>query len=223
MRAGSPSIAPAAIADTRSRSEPSTPKVAPRSTPSASRTCLADRRPGEFFVVDANGGLTPETALRMLRLLPDGLDFVLEAPCATWRETISLRRRCRYPIIIDELAQLGQRPRPGHRPGRRRWVRAEDLQGRAGSLRVAASATSARAAGLTISVQDTVGSSFAFATILHLGATVPPRLLRGVLNTEDMVTLKTAEFDCIRRDDGICPPDTPGWGSTCTRTCWASR
>jgi cis-L-3-hydroxyproline dehydratase len=44
---------------------------------------LADKRPGEFFIVDANGGMTVETALRMLRWLPAGLDFVLEAPCAT--------------------------------------------------------------------------------------------------------------------------------------------
>jgi cis-L-3-hydroxyproline dehydratase len=45
---------------------------------------------GSFFLVDANGGMTVENALRMLRLLPDGLDFVLEAPCATWREIVSL-------------------------------------------------------------------------------------------------------------------------------------
>jgi L-alanine-DL-glutamate epimerase-like enolase superfamily enzyme len=65
---------------------------------------LADQRPGEFFIVDANGGLTVESALRTLRLLPAGLDFVLEAPCATWRECLSLRRRTDVPIIHDELA-----------------------------------------------------------------------------------------------------------------------
>jgi L-alanine-DL-glutamate epimerase-like enolase superfamily enzyme len=65
---------------------------------------LADKRPGEFFIVDANGGMTVETALRMLRLLPSGLDFVLEAPCAGWRECVSLRRRTDIPIIWDELA-----------------------------------------------------------------------------------------------------------------------
>src|SRR6185295_8123499 len=65
---------------------------------------LADRRPREYFIVDANGGMTPEMALRMLRLLPRGLDFVLEAPCATWRECISLRRRSDVPMIWDELA-----------------------------------------------------------------------------------------------------------------------
>ena len=67
---------------------------------------LADRQPGETFLVDANGGLLTETALRMIELLPAGLDFALEAPCATWRETISLRRRCPYPIVLDELATL---------------------------------------------------------------------------------------------------------------------
>ncbi|MBI1173430.1 hypothetical protein GC209_18750 [bacterium] len=39
-------------------------------------------------------------------MLPDGLDFVLEAPCSTWRETASLRKRRPVPIIMDELAVL---------------------------------------------------------------------------------------------------------------------
>ncbi|KAF4950467.1 hypothetical protein FGADI_8173 [Fusarium gaditjirri] len=52
---------------------------------------LADKRPGEFFLVDASGGLAVENAFRPLRLLPPGLDFVLEAPYAIWRETVSLR------------------------------------------------------------------------------------------------------------------------------------
>jgi len=58
--------------------------------------CLADRKKGEYFIVDANGGLTVESALRLLNILPYGLDFVLEAPCATWRENLSLRRRLRF-------------------------------------------------------------------------------------------------------------------------------
>ena len=33
----------------------------------------ADREPGEFFLVDANGGLTVESALRLFALLPQGL------------------------------------------------------------------------------------------------------------------------------------------------------
>lgn len=175
--------------------------------------CLADKQPGEYFLVDANGGLVPETALRMLRLLPPGLDFVLEAPCATWRETLSLRQRCAYPIILDELAQeeedisraiaedaadgigLKISKAGGLTPGRRQ----RDI---------------ARAAGLTLSVQDTVGSVIAFAGIVQLGATVPAQLLRCVLNCADMVTLETAKFDFVQAAGGILPPAAPGLGIT---------
>ncbi|MDD7934732.1 mandelate racemase/muconate lactonizing enzyme family protein [Actinomycetospora straminea] len=173
---------------------------------------LADRRPGETFLVDANGGLLTETALRLIALLPPGLDLALEAPCASWRETASLRRRCPYPIVVDELAasdadvaflaggdvadgiNLKISKAGGLTPGRRH----RDL---------------ARAAGLTVSVQDTVGSSLSYAAILHLGATVPPRLLRGVLNSEDMVTTRVATLDTVVTDDGVLPGSSPGLGA----------
>jgi L-alanine-DL-glutamate epimerase-like enolase superfamily enzyme len=175
--------------------------------------CLADRCPGEFFVVDANGGLLPETALRMIQLLPHGLDLVLEAPCATWRETKSLRRRCPYPIVIDELAQLDSDIA---------LIAADDIADGVGlKISKAGGLTPSRrhrdicrAAGLTVSVQDTAGSSIAFAAIVHLGATVPERLLRCVLNCEDMVTPKTATLDAVRTEGGILPTVSPGLGIT---------
>ena len=46
--------------------------------------CLADRQPGEWYLADANGGMTPESVLRMLAHLPEGTDIVIEAPCASW-------------------------------------------------------------------------------------------------------------------------------------------
>ena len=173
--------------------------------------CLADKRPGEFFVVDANGGLLTETALRMLRMLPDGLDFVIEAPCATLRETMSLRRRCPYPIMIDELAQLDEDIA---------FIVANDVADGIGlKISKAGGLTHGRrhrdicrAAGLTMSVQDTVGSAIAFAAIVHLGATVPTRLLRCVLNCDDMVTIRTAKFAAPVRDGGVVPPSLPGLG-----------
>lgn len=173
--------------------------------------CLADRRPGEWFLVDANTGLSPETARRLFSLLPDGLDFVLESPCATWRETLSVRKASPYPLILDELAAndddlvhaieldiadgfgLKVTPAGGLTPGRRQ----RDI---------------ARAAGLIMTVQDTVGSDIAYAAIVHLGATVPPDLLRCVLKASDMVTLTTAKFEPIEVEGGVLPPNAPGLG-----------
>jgi L-alanine-DL-glutamate epimerase-like enolase superfamily enzyme len=69
-----------------------------------------------------------------------------------------------------------------------------------------------------MSVQETAGSAIAFAAIVHLGATVPTRLLRCVLNCDDMVTLKTARFDAPMRDGGVLPPPLPGLGIEVDRT-----
>lgn len=180
------------------------------------RASLADRQPGEYFIADANGGLLPETALRMLRMLPQGLDFVLEAPCATWRETLSLRPRCPVPIILDELAQEDENVA--------RLIAMDAADGIGLKITKAGGLTPSRrqrdicrAAGLTISVQDTTGSAIAFAAITHMGATVPPRLLRCILNCRDMVTLETARFDAPVRDGGVLAPDAPGLGITVNR------
>ncbi|PDT00104.1 mandelate racemase [Rhizobium chutanense] len=174
---------------------------------------LADKRPGEFFIVDANGGMTVETALRMLRLLPAGLDFVLEAPCSTWRECMSLRRRTDVPIIFDELATddaaiaqlVGDDGAEGiglkisKNGGLTRGRRHRDIS---------------VAAGYTVSVQETTGSDVAFAAIVHLGQTVPAKNLRCVLECRDMVTLKTADGDFEVRNGRVTAPAAPGLGIT---------
>ncbi|MGI9405201.1 MAG: mandelate racemase/muconate lactonizing enzyme family protein [Hyphomicrobiaceae bacterium] len=177
------------------------------------QACLADRKPGEWFLADANGWLSPEHALRMLALLPDGLDFVLEAPCATWRETLSLRQRTRVPILLDELVQtdsdvvqaiaqdacdgigLKISKQGGLTPSRRQ----RDI---------------CRAAGLITSVQDTVGSDIAFAAVLHLAQSTPKHILRCALDTRSMVKTATAAFDAPIRSGGAVAPDVPGLGVT---------
>ena len=174
---------------------------------------LADKEPSEFFIVDANGGMTVETALRMLRLLPHGLDFVLEAPCATWRECVSLRRRTDVPMIFDELAlsdasiiQLvaddaaeGIGLKISKNGGLTRGRRHRDI---------------ALAAGYTVSVQETAGSDIAFAAIVHLGQTVPEKNLRCVLESRDIVALKTADGPFDVKEGRVMAPTLPGLGIT---------
>jgi len=173
--------------------------------------CLADRKSGEFFLVDANGGLSPENALRMLSSLSTHLDFVLEAPCATWRETQSLRQRCNVPIILDELAQSDA--------DIIKLISDDIADGIGLKISKNGGLTHGRkhrdiciAAGLSISVQDTWGSEISTAAITHLGQTVPHRLLRCVLDTRNMVDIKTAEFDAPIIDGGIVAPAKAGLG-----------
>lgn len=172
---------------------------------------LADRRPGEFFLVDANCGLTVETALRMLRLLPDGLDFVLEAPCATWRECVSLRRRTNVPIHFDELIVTDASVV--------RAIAEDAVEGIGMKISKSGGLTNCRrqrdmcvAAGYTLSVQDTVGSDISFAAIVHMGQTVPERNLRCILEPRDMVTVKTANGSFEVVEGRITAPSLPGLG-----------
>lgn len=174
---------------------------------------LADKQRDEFFLVDANCGLTVEAGLRMLRLLPAGLDFVLEAPCATYRETLSLRHRTNVPIMLDELAtdehSIAQ-------------LVADDAVESIGlKISKAGGLTRSRrvrdiclAAGYTISVQDCSGSDIAFAAIVHLGQTVPRRNLRCVLESRAMVTVRTADGPFELHGGRIVAPRLPGLGVT---------
>lgn len=174
---------------------------------------LADRQPGEYFIVDANGGMTVETALRMLRLLPHGLDFVLEAPCATWRECASLRRRTDVPIICDELATSDA--------SIVQLVADDAAEGVGLKISKNGGLTKGRrlrdigvAAGYTTSVMDTAGSDIAFAAVAHLGQTFPTRNLRCVCDCRTISGQVTDDgpFDII--EGRVAAPNTPGLGVT---------
>ncbi|MEM7194758.1 MAG: mandelate racemase, partial [Pseudomonadota bacterium] len=70
------------------------------------------------------------------------------------------------------------------------------------------------AAGLTMSIQDTVGSEIAFAAILHLGQTVPLKNLRCVLDVRGMVSRSTGVIDVDLTEGGVRAPENPGLGVT---------
>ncbi|KAH6889349.1 enolase C-terminal domain-like protein [Thelonectria olida] len=174
---------------------------------------LESKEPHEFFLIDANGGLTVEAGLRMLRLLPDGLDFVLEAPCATYRESMSLRRRTNIPIIFDELVS--------NESTVAQLVADDAVDGVGLKISKAGGLTRGRrvrdiclAAGYTISVQDCSGSDIAFAAIVHLGQTIPARNLRCVLECREMVTCKTADGAFDVHQGLLTAPTAPGLGVT---------
>ena len=172
---------------------------------------LADTKSGEFFIVDANGGMTLEHAMRTLRLLPANLDFVLEAPCATWQECLALRRRTDVPIFFDELAVSDTSVSQ---------IIAQDaaegiglkISKNGGLTQCRRQRDIAIAGGLVMSIQDTVGSEISFAAIVHLAQTVPEKYLRCVLDTRDMVSKSVAEFDCVLEDGGVFAPKEPGLG-----------
>ncbi|KAK5735253.1 hypothetical protein LTR17_008260 [Elasticomyces elasticus] len=177
------------------------------------KVALEDRRPGDFFVVDANGGMTVEGALRMLKLMPPTLDFVLEQPCATWRECVALRRRTTVPIVFDELAL--------NDASLIQMIKDDVAEGVSIKIAKSGGLTKARrardiciAAGYTMCVMESAGSDIAFAAVVHLGQTVPRRLLHCVFECREMSTGKIADGDYTHSGGFIQAPKTAGLGVT---------
>ncbi|QGX98819.1 mandelate racemase [Roseovarius faecimaris] len=175
--------------------------------------CLADRQPGEWYLADANNGLSPEHALRMLALLPAGLDVVLEAPCASWRETETVRARCPVPILLDELIQSEADLVHAIRHDLCDGVGLK-LSKQGGITPMLRQRMLAASAGMVMSIQDTVGSEISFAAILHFAQSTPRPLLRCALDTRAMVDVSIAAFDAPVIGGGSTAPVTPGLGVT---------
>lgn len=176
-------------------------------------SALMDKQPGEFFLADANCGMSVEDTLRMLRLLPHGLDFVLESPCATWREHTSLRRRTDIPIIFDELAT--------NEASIVQLIADDAAEGINLKVAKCGGLTKARrirdiclAAGYTMSVQDSWGSDISFAAIVHFAQAIPAKYLRCVLDARDSSTVKIADVPYDGQLGSVMAPNVPGLGLT---------
>lgn len=144
-------------------------------------------------------------------MLPRGLDVVFEAPCATRRECLSVRRRTDVPIIMDELATDA-----ASIVGLIAEDAAEDI-----GLKISKSGglTKGRrqrdicvAAGYTLSIQETAGSDIAFAAIVHLAQTMPEGMLCCILKCRDMVTVRTADGSFEAKYGHVQAPMNPGLG-----------
>lgn len=177
------------------------------------KACLSNKKDHEWFLADANGGLTPEHILRMMALLPSGLDFVLEAPCATWAETMSVRARLNHPLLLDELAESEADIISAIRHDLCDGIGIK-ISKQGGLTKSRRQREICRAAGLVTSVQDTVGSDIAFAGILHFAQSTPRNMLRCALDTRSMVTLTTAQFNAPIKDGGAIVPPESGLGVT---------
>ena len=139
------------------------------------------------------------------------------APCATWRETLSLRKRLRLPLLLDELIQTEADVIEAIRQDACDGIglKISKQGGLTPSLR---QRTLAQAAGLVMSVQDTVGSDIAFAAILAVAQSTPRHLLRCALDCRSMVSRTTAAYDAPIVHGGVRAPATPGLGVQVDRT-----
>ncbi|MDR5688391.1 MAG: mandelate racemase/muconate lactonizing enzyme family protein [Armatimonadota bacterium] len=167
--------------------------------------------PGCWILADANGAYTVQQAVVLGRLLEKHPQVLLEQPCASLEECLTVRARTTLPMVYDEVVTDA-----------RSLVRAAEDGGaaavnlktsRVGGLVAARFLRDlAVALGLQLVVEDTWGGDLVTASTAHVAASTPPRSLLAASFMNDWNLEHVAGgFPRSEAGQGVLPPG-PGLG-----------
>lgn len=164
---------------------------------------------GAVLFCDANGGFSVSDARRFL-LRTEGLDYVLEQPCATYRECLALRPHCRLPLVLDEsvldLESVVRAAMDGVDGITIKIARVGGIA-KARLLRDAAVEL-----GLKVTVEDTGGSDLDTAAMAHLSLSTPEARRQHTVDFHNWVTVSNGS-GLPPTDGGLLRvPEGPGLG-----------
>jgi L-alanine-DL-glutamate epimerase-like enolase superfamily enzyme len=170
--------------------------------------CLDALGGAERVLVDANGWWPLAEAARAVAAL-EAHDVYVEQPCATTDECAQVRARSRRPFVLDEsIAGLAELHRAR---GAADAVRLK-LSQFGGITPMRRARDLAADWGLQMTLEDSGGGDVVTAAMLHLSASVPPRLLMNGFLAGEMVAERIAR-DPPRNEGGHATlPPGPGLG-----------
>jgi L-alanine-DL-glutamate epimerase-like enolase superfamily enzyme len=165
--------------------------------------------PGVVLYCDANGGWSVGDARRFLAATSTA-SYVLEQPCATYRECLLLRPHAARPMVLDEsivtVADAVQAAMDG-------------IDGITIKIARVGGVTAARlirdtavALGMSVTVEDTGGADIDTAAMAHLSITTPAHRRSHTVDFHHWVTVSNGR-GIPPTDDGVLrPPVGTGLG-----------
>lgn len=166
----------------------------------------------ELVIVDANGYWPQGDAVRVVAAL-DGLDVLVEQPCASVVECARVRERTRRPVVLDEVLTGAREIADAHALGALDAVRLK-LANVGGITPVRRARDAAVALGLPLTVEDSGGGDVVSTAALHVACSTDPRFLLGGYLPSDMVEERLAP-EAPRAEGGVARlPAGPGLGLT---------
>jgi L-alanine-DL-glutamate epimerase-like enolase superfamily enzyme len=173
-------------------------------------TCLEVLGNASRVIVDANGIWTQAEAVRAVAAMRD-LDVFIEQPCATTEECAQVRSRSPRPFILDEsLVDVPSLERARSSADAMRLK----LSRFGGITPVRRARDLAGGWGLPVTIEDSGGGDIVTSALVHLSASVAPRLLMNGFLAGEMVSERIAP-GAPRAIDGFAQlPEGPGLGVT---------
>ncbi len=159
---------------------------------------------------DANGGWLVEDALRFVDMTRD-IDYRLEQPCMTHAENMQVARRCAKPMVLDEGVSGFQDLLAAHQDGIVSGVTLK-IARIGGVTRTCLIRDAAIALGLSVTIEDTGGSTINTAATAQLMTSTPVRNRAHTVDFMNWVTVQNAQDMPQTRDGMLLVPDGPGLG-----------
>ncbi len=169
-------------------------------------------QPTDILVADANTGWLMHDAMRVIRAV-EGLDVYIEQPCKTYRECLSVRKKCSHPFVLDETID-----------GLETFLRAYNNQAmdvinikisKVGGLTKAKQLRDLCVSlGIAMTIEDSWGGDIITAAIAHLAQSTPEKFR---FSSTDFNSYNTVTYaaDAPQKDKGfISAPAAPGLGVT---------
>lgn len=174
-------------------------------------TAVANAVPkGTVIFCDANAGWTTFQA-RQFADATRAIDYVLEQPCASIDECLSVRRSLDKPMVLDEsvesLADLLDIHRKGAADGL--TLKISRLGGVSNTRRLRDLAVDL---GFMVTVEDTGGAEIDTAAMAHLSLSTPEERRLHAIAFHEWVTVKTAVSPPPVKGNRMGIPDGPGLG-----------
>ena len=174
------------------------------------RAVAKELQPGEIIVADANGSWLAHQATRVAAGVED-LDLYIEQPCLTYEECLSVRRRIRHPMILDESMDSPAALLRAHADAAMDVVNIK--LSRVGGVTAARQMRDMCAAmGVAMTIEDSGGGDIVTAAIAHLAHSTPEKLRFSVSDCNGYVTVDLADGAPRRADGRFRAPTGAGLG-----------
>ncbi len=174
------------------------------------RAVRAALEPGDVLIADANTGWLKHEAARVVRGVRD-VDVYIEQPCATYEESLSIRRRTDHPFVLDETIDGIDVLLRGHADQAMDVVNIK-ISKFGGLTRARQVRDLCVSLGIAMTIEDSWGGDIVTAAIAHLAHSTPPEFLFTATDFNSYVTVSIAEGAPQRRQGRMSASTAPGLG-----------
>ncbi|MFN0044575.1 MAG: mandelate racemase/muconate lactonizing enzyme family protein [Alphaproteobacteria bacterium] len=167
-------------------------------------------KPGDRLVADANGGWLPHEAARVVDAVRD-LDVVIEQPCQSYEENLTIRQRTARPFVLDESIDSLSALQRGIADGAMDAINIK-LSKFGGLSRARLIRDVANANGIATTIEDTACTDITAAAVAALAHSTPEALRFSVTLANVKLAFRTATGAPFPKNGEAASLPVPGLG-----------